>query len=85
MSRQHHYLKILPEYYRAIERGQKNFEVRFNDRNFKVWDVLHLQECINGEYTGRKILADVSYILGDPAYCKEGYVIMALANIKVYN
>lgn len=85
MSREHHYLKILPEYYRAIERGQKNFEVRFNDRNFKVWDVLHLQECINGEYTGREILADVPYILDDPAYCKEGYVIMALANIEVFN
>ena len=28
MSRQHHYLKILPEYYRAIERGEKTFEIR---------------------------------------------------------
>lgn len=35
MSKQHHYLKIKPEYFRAIQKGEKTFEVRFNDRNFQ--------------------------------------------------
>lgn len=35
MSRKHHYLKIKPEYYRAIEKGEKSFEVRNNDRDFQ--------------------------------------------------
>ena len=85
MAREYHNLKIQPIYYRTIEKGLNNFEVRFNDRNFKVGDVLRLQEWVNGVYTGRYIMADVTYILDDPLYCKEGYVIMARANIKVFN
>ena len=85
MSRQHHYLKILPKYYRDIERGDKTFEVRFNDRDFKEYDMLHLQEWCGGEYTGREIIAQVSYLLDDPAFCKEGYVIMGINDITVFN
>jgi hypothetical protein len=85
MSIQHHYLKILPKYYRAVERGKKTFEVRFNDRDFKEYDMLHLQEWCGGEYTGREIIAQVSYLLDDPAFCKEGYVIMGMKDIKVFN
>lgn len=85
MSRKHHYLKIKPEYYRAIEKGEKSFEVRNNDRDFQKWDVLHLQEYCGGEYTGREIIADVPYILNDPNYCKEGYVVMQLANIVIHS
>ena len=82
MSRQHHYLKILPEYYRAIENGDKTFEVRYNDRNYQQYDILHLQEWVNGVYTKREIDAEVVYLLDNPDYCKEGFVIMG---IKVHN
>ena len=78
MSRQHHYIKILPEYYRAVESGKKTFEVRYNDRNYQVYDILHLQECVNDYYTGREITVEVTYILDDPKYCKDGYVVMAI-------
>ena len=33
-----HELKILPEYFEAIENGEKNFEVRLNDCNFAKGD-----------------------------------------------
>ena len=85
MSRQHHYLKIKPEYYRAIEKGEKTFEVRFNDRNFQKYDILHLQEYAGEEYTGRNIVADVTYILDSPAFCKEVYVIMSIKVISIHN
>ena len=78
MSKQHHYIKILPEYYRAIESGKKTFEVRYNDRNYQVYDILHLQECVNDYYTGREITAEITYILDDSKYCKDGYVVMAI-------
>ena len=74
----HHNLKILPEYYNAIDSGRKTFEVRFNDRNYQVDDILHLQEWVDGQYTGRKMEAEVTYLLDNPNYCKEGYVIMAI-------
>ena len=83
MSRQHHYLKIKPEYFRAIEHGDKTFEVRFNDRNFQKYDILHLQEWLGGEYTGRVIDAEVTYLFYDKDFCKEGYVIMSFKIICI--
>lgn len=74
----HHYLKILPEFYEAVKSGAKTFEVRLNDRDYQVNDVLHLQEFNNGEYTGQELVKVISYILNDASYCKDGYVVLAL-------
>ena len=56
MSRQHHHLKCETEYYQAIERKEKMFEVRKNDRNFKIGDMIYLKETmkITAEETGRE-------------------------------
>jgi hypothetical protein len=78
MSRQHHYLKTETVYYQAIEKGYKKFEYRKNDRDFKTHDILHLQETVNGEYTGRELppLA-IKYILYGGIYgLPEDYCIM---------
>ena len=74
-----HELKILPKYYNDVVAGKKNFELRKNDRNFQVGDILVLKEW-SGDYTGRKIEAEVKYILQDcPEYgLDEGYCIMSL-------
>ncbi len=60
-----HELKCLPEQFRAITRGVKTFEVRRNDRNFQVGDILHLNEWILEwkAYTGAFIDRRVTYIL----------------------
>jgi len=77
-----HSLKTESEYFKAIENGIKNFELRKNDRDFKVGDRLNLQETINSEYTGAGMVKKVIYILEggkfglDPEYC-----IMQLADI----
>lgn len=76
-----HNLKIRPEYFEAIERGDKTFEVRYNDRNYQTHDILVLQEHDGENYTGREIAAKVSYLLDNPGYCKEGYVIMSIKKI----
>lgn len=76
-----HNLKILPEYFNAIDSGEKTFEVRFNDRNYQVNDILLLQEWVDGQYTGREMEVEVIYLLDTPDYCKEGYVIMAINRI----
>ena len=39
-----HELKILPEYFKAQKAGKKNFEIRKNDRDYKVGDKLVLKE-----------------------------------------
>ena len=64
MSKQHHYLKCEVEFYQAIEKGEKKFELRKNDRDFQKHDIVHLQETMHGEYTGRKMFPiEIKYIL----------------------
>ncbi|MCR1915449.1 DUF3850 domain-containing protein [Lactobacillus johnsonii] len=58
-----HELKILPEYFRAQATGVKTFEIRKNDRNFKVGDDLWLREydSKSKKYTGNGLLDDLAY------------------------
>ena len=85
-----HRLKIKPEYYQAVFDGIKNFEVRKNDRDFKVGDILILCEYDPFKYrgrggsgkdgfSGREITEKITYILDDETYCKEGFVIIGFA------
>lgn len=70
-----HELKILDTYFDAVDNGIKPFEVRKNDRNFQVGDMLYLKEitrtkpdddmekCATETYTGRTCEKYISYIL----------------------
>lgn len=58
-----HSLKIKSEYFEKIISGEKNFEVRKNDRDFRVGDLLALNEYKDLEHTGRSCLVVVDYIL----------------------
>lgn len=44
MSRQHHYVKVETEYYQALERGEKKFELRKNDRDFQKYDCIYFNQ-----------------------------------------
>lgn len=39
-----HKLKIRPKFFKAVISGEKTFEIRRNDRNFKVGDRIELKE-----------------------------------------
>lgn len=71
-----HDLKIRPKYFHLIERGIKKFEIRLNDRDFKLGDYLLLREFSDGEFSGATLLKKITYIFNDEAYCKEGFVIL---------
>ncbi len=74
-----HHLKISTEYFDAIVEGRKTFEVRKKDRIYRVGDVLFLREYIPYcGYTGRETHKQITYILDDLDYCKEGFVILGL-------
>jgi len=75
-----HQLKTWPMYFQAIQQASKNFELRRNDRNFQVGDVLELQEWDpTGEtYTGQSVLRLVTYILFGPFDgLEKGFVCMS--------
>ena len=80
-----HFLKIAPRYFKDVVSGKKNFEVRFNDRNYKVGDVLCLQEYNGVYYTGRQTLREVIYILDDLNFCKDGFVVMSIVPYDTRN
>ena len=79
-----HELKIYQEYYEDVILERKKFELRKNDRDFKVGDYLNLKEWFpdTESYSGRGVLVQVSYILqGATAFyfgLKEGYCIMGI-------
>ena len=78
-----HELKILPEYFSEVLGRVKNFEVRKNDRNYAVGDTLLLREWDGTAFTGRRLLRRVGYILSDPEYVKEGYVVLGFVGTAV--
>jgi len=79
-----HELKILPKYFAAVQRGEKLFELRKNDRDFHVTDYVALNEYSEGKYTGDSMILQITYILDDPDVCKEGYVGMGLSQAFLY-
>jgi len=76
-----HVLKTLPEYFDAVFMGKKNFEIRKNDRNFKVGDYLELQEHdLNKGYTGRKLSRQITYIFKGGKYgLDSNFVCLAIS------
>jgi hypothetical protein len=59
-----HELKIWPEFFDPVARGEKTFDVRYNDRGFEKGDVLWLREWnpAEGVYTGRSVERLVAYV-----------------------
>lgn len=72
-----HDLKILPQHMEYVLNNRKNFELRKNDRDFKIGDIFALREFSDGEYTGRYYIGSIGYILKDcPQYgLANGYCI----------
>jgi len=74
-----HVLKIHPKYFTDFLYKRKNFELRKDDRNYQVGDLITLREYDNGAYTGREIKnLLICYILRDcPEFgLKDGYCIL---------
>ena len=83
-----HEVKILPQYYSAVKANIKNFELRKNDRNYKVHDTLILRAWDGERYIeAEPLIREIQYILSD---CKDygladGYVILGFCGIGCIN
>lgn len=84
-----HELKILPEFFEAVTSGRKQFEIRKDDRNYRVGDQLVLREVdyvhnenISDElfYTGDSYKAEITYIT-DYAQ-QDGYVVLGIKGVE---
>lgn len=70
--------KILPEYFEAIIKDEKKFEIRLDEDNAQVGDALILKEWDGEKFTGREVGRNITYVLRNvPEYgLKDGYCIM---------
>ncbi len=72
-----HEIKILPQYFQPVKAGVKTFELRKDDRDYQVGDLVKMREWDGKKYTGNRIIVDIRYILRDcPEYgLMDGYCI----------
>lgn len=79
----HHNLKIFKKYFQHVVDGNKRSELRYNDRDYQIGDIVTLhegqQELDGFDYTGRSISARISYI--DDFGCQHGYVNLSLSDV----
>lgn len=76
-----HELKCWPAYFDQVAFGTKTFEVRLNDRGFRVGDELELREWDphTMEYSGRSVLMTIRFVLEAPepsTGLKDGYCVL---------
>lgn len=71
--------KVWSQYYEALRDGIKPFEIRKDEDNVEVGDILILEEW-DGDFTGYTIKRKVSYVLRDVPHfgLKKGYCIIGL-------
>lgn len=85
-----HDLKTWPAFFPALLNGKKTFEVRRNDRDFRVEDILILREWdpTIEDYTGRVVRRVVTYLARAEdlsrmgSGLREGFCVMAISKIE---
>ena len=81
-----HELKIKEEYFYAILRGDKTFELRKNDRDYQVGDLIHFTKTDGYEYFDHsKDVYRIIYILKDvPEYgLDKDYCILGIKKLEI--
>jgi hypothetical protein len=84
-----HHLKCWPHFFDAVVSGQKPFEVRKNDRDFRVGDRIVMYEWHPDDakereaegYTGREVRGDVTYVMDAEIFAGAvgpGYVVLGM-------
>ena len=76
-----HRVKCDIRWFAEFTAGSKQFEIRGNDRDYKVGDLLELNETRDAEYTGRAALYKITSVLPDtdfPDCIKSGFAVIGI-------
>lgn len=71
-------IKLLSKYFDAVEARIKNFEVRFNDKDYRVGDWLVLREWDGSKYTGYVTVRRITYVCSLDNIGLTGWVAMGI-------
>lgn len=77
-----HDIRLGASFFDDVLKCQKNFELRKNDRGYKVGDILHMMEFKDGRNTGRSVKRKVIYMLEDFTGLEDGYCILGIEPIQ---
>lgn len=79
-----HHLKTIEPYYSLVYLGLKTMELRYNDRDFKIGDILVLEQFVDGQLTGLHVERLVTNVLTDAKQfgLMDGYCIMSIKPYK---
>ena len=82
-----HNLKTWPGSFSDVVDGVKTFEIRRNDREFQVGDVLILKEWDNEtkEYTGRSLACRVQYLVQGQYGLPADLCVMGIGGVDVFD
>src|SRR4030042_2230834 len=83
-----HELKTWPISFDAILCGSKTFDIRRNDRDFRVGDTLELREYYPqlGEYSGKVLRCEVGFVLDGGQFGLEaGFVCMSINQVRRFD
>ncbi|WP_440710673.1 DUF3850 domain-containing protein [Herbiconiux sp. YIM B11900] len=87
-----HELKSWPEFFQALVAGVRSHELRQNDRNFVVGDLLQLREYdpVTSRYTGAECVFEVRSITSAEFPCAvsaqglaDGFCIMSVSLMEL--
>lgn len=80
-----HDLKCAAGYYEDVEAGRKTAELRLNDRDFALHDIIRLHEYEYGALTGRTLERRVTHIVWDNngPWLAPGYCMLSLGPVSI--
>jgi len=74
-----HDLKCLPKFFRPLRDGEKTFEVRYDDRDYRKDDLLVIREWKRNRYTqALPLIFRVTYVLRDYPHLNPNYVVLGI-------
>ena len=75
-----HRLKCESEYFYATKWGEKMFEVRIDDRDYRKHDFIELVRCVKGVVVepGEEIRTQISFVLRGFRGVKRGWAVLGI-------
>lgn len=73
-----HHVKLASQYYDAVESREKNFEIRYNDRDYREGDWLVLREWDGVNFTGCEVVRRITHVYELDSIGWPGWVAMSI-------
>lgn len=79
-----HDIKLYPFEYQAVINCTKRFEIRYNDCDYKVNDILIIREYTLMGLTGRYCICRIVYISDNLFHLQRGFVCLSIQLLNMF-